>query len=95
MNAMLRETKSAAAPLVASGLVHCYEGSNALNGINLVLQPGSVLGLIGRNGAGKSTFSSGTVAIRCRRCYSADSLNASFPLDKRWDLPPLPHGSGD
>jgi ABC-2 type transport system ATP-binding protein len=56
MNAMLRETESAIVPLAVSGLVHCYEGSNALNGVDLALEPGSVLGLIGRNGAGKSTL---------------------------------------
>src|SRR6185312_6069173 len=56
MNAMLRETESAIVPLAVSGLVHCYEGSNALNGIDLAIEPGAVLGLIGRNGAGKSTL---------------------------------------
>ncbi len=56
MNAMLRETESAIVPLAVSGLAHCYEDSNALNGVDLVLEPGSVLGLIGRNGAGKSTL---------------------------------------
>lgn len=44
------------APLVASALVHCYEGASVLNGIDLTLERGSVLGLIGRNGAGKSTL---------------------------------------
>ena len=53
---MLKETTQAAAPLVASDLIHGYEGSNVLRGVSLALQPGSVLGLIGRNGAGKSTL---------------------------------------
>ena len=55
MNAMLRETETAA-PLATHGLAHCYEGVNVLAGVDLVLEPGSVLGLIGRNGAGKSTL---------------------------------------
>lgn len=45
-----------AAPLLASGLQHCYEGHNVLIGVDLALHTGSVLGLIGRNGAGKSTL---------------------------------------
>lgn len=56
MNAILRETEFAAAPMAAHGLTHCYEGSNVLCGVDLVLPSGSVLGLIGRNGAGKSTL---------------------------------------
>lgn len=56
MNAVFRETESAAAPMAAQGLTHCYEGSNVLCGVDLVLPSGSVLGLIGRNGAGKSTL---------------------------------------
>lgn len=56
MNAALRETEAAAAPMAAHGLMHCYEGSNVLRGVDLVLPTGSVLGLIGRNGAGKSTL---------------------------------------
>jgi ABC-2 type transport system ATP-binding protein len=57
MNAVLQEVTNAnESPLVAQGLVHCYEGKSVLAGIDLTLTPGSVLGLIGRNGAGKSTL---------------------------------------
>jgi len=56
MNAVLRATETVVPPLAVRELVHCYEGHNVLTGVDLVLQPGSVLGLIGRNGAGKSTL---------------------------------------
>lgn len=42
--------------LVCRGLVKSYGNIEVLHGIDLTLRPGHVLGLIGENGAGKSTF---------------------------------------
>ena len=56
MNAQLREFQADSSPLAVHGLAHGYEGSNVLTGVDLALAPGSVLGLIGRNGACKSTL---------------------------------------
>ena len=44
------------APLTAQGLWHTYEGRTALRGVDFKVEAGSVLGLIGRNGAGNSTL---------------------------------------
>ena len=44
MNAMLQDVVDATEPpLAVRGLVHCYEGSNVLTGVDLALSPGSVL----------------------------------------------------
>ncbi len=52
-------TSSLAPVLEAHGLLKYFDQQCILNNIDLVIQPGSVTGLIGRNGAGKSTL------IRC------------------------------
>jgi ribose transport system ATP-binding protein len=44
--------------LVARGLVKTYGSITVLKSVDLTLAPGSVVGLIGENGAGKSTFNS-------------------------------------
>ncbi|MGH7247853.1 MAG: ATP-binding cassette domain-containing protein, partial [Pseudomonadota bacterium] len=47
---------SAAAPLVRVDDIHTYYGkSHILHGVSLTVAPGEVVGLLGRNGVGKST----------------------------------------
>lgn len=42
--------------LVAEGLVKCYGRRRALDGFAVTVAPGEIVGLIGHNGAGKTTF---------------------------------------
>ena len=45
-------------------------GSDILNGINFVVQPGELVAVIGGNGAGKSTLAKtifGLFALKCNR----------------------------
>ncbi|GGX32791.1 ATP-binding cassette domain-containing protein [Undibacterium squillarum] len=49
-------TMSSAAPVIAEGLRKSYGAVNALDGVSLNLQPGEIYGLIGPDGAGKSSL---------------------------------------
>jgi ABC-type multidrug transport system ATPase subunit len=42
--------------LIATGLIKSYGGRRALNGFDLTVRPGEIVGLVGHNGAGKTTF---------------------------------------
>lgn len=44
------------AQLQIRGLTAGYDGSTVLDGVDLVVRPGEVVGLLGRNGVGKSTL---------------------------------------
>lgn len=47
---------SAAPAVVVRGLVKAYGGARILDGIDLAIEPGTAVALIGANGAGKSTL---------------------------------------
>jgi ABC-2 type transport system ATP-binding protein len=56
-NITINTAASTAIPVLqARGLMKYYAQRCILNNINLVIEPGTVVGLIGRNGAGKSTL---------------------------------------
>jgi ABC-2 type transport system ATP-binding protein len=49
--------------LEASGLVKRFRGAVALDGFDLEVDAGEIVGLIGHNGAGKTTFARATVGL--------------------------------
>ena len=49
-------TSTTAKAVAARGIVKSYGSTRALRGVDLALAPGRCLGLVGRNGAGKSTM---------------------------------------
>src|SRR5579862_2879486 len=58
MNALSKDTGTPeASPLIAAkGLRKSFGGAQALKDVSLSILPGEVHGLVGANGAGKSTF---------------------------------------
>ena len=54
--------------LLARDIHKTYGSNQVLRGVSLRVEPGQILGLLGRNGAGKSTF----ITIACSLCR-ADS----------------------
>ena len=67
--------------LRAQGIVKTYPGVRALDGVDLVVQPGEVHALVGENGAGKSTL----VGV-------LDGAVAPDAGSLEWDGQPLPLG---
>ena len=54
--------------LLARDIHKTYGSNQVLRGVSLRVEPGQILGLLGRNGAGKSTFI--TIACSLRRADS-------------------------
>lgn len=59
--------------LEAKGLTKSYDGRQLFAGLDLLLSPGSRLGLLGRNGCGKSTLMKILAAVDSQDGLSADS----------------------
>src|SRR3546814_13204722 len=69
--------------MAANGLDKRYDGQPALDHVSLQLEPGTVLGLIGRNGAGPTTLirtllglvepDAGSASIWCRPALQMDA----------------------
>jgi branched-chain amino acid transport system permease protein len=51
-----RRTSTATRLLIASGLRKAFRGVQALDGVDIEIRRGEILGLLGPNGSGKSTF---------------------------------------
>ena len=59
--------------LEATGVVKRFRDTVALDGFNLAVEAGEIAGLVGHNGAGKSTFARVTAGLVTRtpgRCGS-------------------------
>ena len=89
---------SAVVPLVAADDVHVHYGeSHVLRGVSLVVREGEAIGLLGRNGMGKTTLirtlmghvraSGGNIAIR-----GNDATRARPDRIARWGLAYVPEG---
>jgi len=59
-----RRTPKAQATLYTSGLRKSYGSHEVLKGVDLEIEPGEIAGLLGHNGAGKTTFVSCVAGLR-------------------------------
>ncbi len=87
-------------PLIQAQSVHAHYGaSHILHGVSLDIGRGESVGLLGRNGMGKSTFirtilghvatSSGTISIRGKNCKQAEPYQVA-----RLGIAYVPEGRG-
>jgi len=74
-----------AALLEMRGIAKSYGAVRANVGIDLTVQAGSIVGLLGENGSGKSTL---------MKILSIRNSNDLFKPDRPWVNPTPPHGPG-
>lgn len=70
-------------PFSLNGIVAGYDSKTVLKGVNLQLEPGSITGLLGRNGSGKTTMM--RVALGLMKAERGEASLFGFPA---WDSPP-------
>ncbi len=72
--------------LVTKGLVKIYDGRAVVNGIDLAVGPGEIVGLLGKNGAGKTTsfyMIVGLVRPNSGRVLFSGTDVTDYPMYKR------------
>src|ERR1700712_1089875 len=72
--------------LETESLVKIYDGRAVVNGIDLTVRPGEIVGLLGKNGAGKTTsfyMIVGLVRPNAGRVVFSGTDVTNFPMHKR------------
>ncbi len=68
-------------PLTVQGLTKSFDAKTVLNGVDLVVEPGTVLGLLGANGSGKTTL------LKCVLGLLRPTDGSALVMgDNAWDL---------
>ena len=74
---MTATARSTAPLLEVRGLRHAHDGRPVLDGVDLALHPGQVLGLVGRNGAGMTTLLRAALGVDALQAGEARLFGAS------------------
>src|SRR5215510_14212135 len=84
----------AADALVCRGLVKTFDRTRALDGLDLAVEPGTIFGLLGPNGSGKTTTIRTALGIYRPDAGSVEILGSRDPLAVRRKTGYLPEERG-